>query len=690
MSFASITSAMQSAISGLQYTQTALRVISNNITNANTEGYTRKIAVAESRNIPGEPVGVGVDLAAISRRVDEFLVRDFRIQQSGAGAAAVKDQYFQLAQDMFGAPGSSTAFVNTLNDLSTAFEALGVKPEGVSERISVVNRAADLAQQLNDIARQIQVLRKQADDEVSRAVETINEQLAIIADTNAKIVKETALGRPTGDLEDQRDQAILKVAEYIDVRTFTRDYGEVVLLTNGGKLLADTDAHLLTHTPANSLTTDVEYTDGTTGIDGIDLDGRDITSEIRSGRLAGLIAMRDEELPNLAAEIDRFAEALRDTINQVHNDGAPVPPLNALSGTRSLPGGAAAAFAGTGTARIAVVNADGTYAAAYDLNLAGLGASATVADVVTAINTGLAGFATAAVTAGRLTITATDASQGIAIDEGTSQVGYGQSDNLAASGALGISGTFEVRNGSGLLGTVTVATTDTASTVAAAIQALAGARASTLALSNGDVRIDVTSDDGSALSFTDTAGNAAASLGLRDQSRAFSYYFGLNDFFVSSNASSTAAGISVRDDIAADPQLVATAALDTTTLGSIVAGTTVALASGDNTVANRLAAAFDSNASFRAAGGIASVTTTLASYGGTVIARNSTLAAGAAERNTYLESVRSNLETRVGQVSGVNVDEELANTLLYENAYRASAQMLSTLKAILDELANIL
>lgn len=687
MSLASITSAMQSAISGLHFTQTALRVISTNITNANTEGYTRKIAVAESRLIPGEPVGAGVDLSTVVRRVDEYLVRDFRIQQSAAGAAKAKDQYFQLAQDMFGAPGSSTAFVNSLNELSAAFEALGIKPEGVSERISVVNRATDLTQQLNDIARQIQVLRKQADEEIYHAVSTINEQLAIIADTNAQIVKESALGRPTGDLEDQRDQAILKVGEYMDVRTFPRDLGEVVLLTNGGKLLADTSAHLLTHTPAANLTTDVTYAGG--GIGGIELDGRDITDEIGSGRLAGLIEMRDTEFPNLAAEIDRFAEMLADTINAVHNDGAAVPPPNALTGTRDLPAGAAAAFAGTGTARIAVVNADGTYADVVDLDLAALGASATVADVVTAINTGLAGFATAAVVNGRLTITATSASHGIAIDEGSSQVGYSRSDNLAATGTLGYSGTFQITSGAGVLGSVTVAAGDTASSIAAAITALPGVRAATLTLSNGAVRLEITSDDGSALTFTDTAGSVAADIGLRDQSRAFSHYFGLNDFFVSENDASIAADIAVRDDIGTDPQLVSTAALDGTAFAGIVAGTTLALSTGDNTVANRLAAVFDSNVGIRAAGGIAGVTTTLANYGGTLISRNSTLAAAASERNNYLESVRSNLETRVGQVSGVNVDEELANTLLYENAYRASAQMLATLKAILDELANI-
>jgi len=469
MAFASLTSAMQSAISGLQFSQTALRVISTNITNANTEGYTRKIAVAESRTIPGEPVGVGVEVSAIVRRVDEYLLRDFRLQQSAHGAAAVKDQYFRLAQDMFGAPGSGTAFVDTVNELSAAFEALGIKPEGVSERIGVVNRASDLAQQLNDIARQIQTLRKQADEEIYQAISTINEQLAIVADTNAQIVKESALQRPTGDLEDERDRAIAKIAEYIDIRTFGRDFGEVVVMTSGGKMLADTTARTLSHVPAATLTNDVTYSNGVDGIDGIDLDGNDITGEIAAGRLAGLIAMRDTELPDLAAEIDRFAEILAESVNAVHNDGAAVPPPNTLSGTRDLAGGAAAPFAGSGTARIAVVNADGTYAAAYDLDLAGLGAAATVNDVAAAINAGLAGFATASVVNGRLAIAASSADAGIAINEGDSRIGYARSDNLAGAGALGISGTFEIRNSGGLLGTVTVAAGDTAATSAAAI-----------------------------------------------------------------------------------------------------------------------------------------------------------------------------------------------------------------------------
>jgi len=689
MALASLTTALQTAISGLQYNQTALRVASNNIANANTEGYSRKIIAPESRRIIGVEAGAGVQVASITRQVDTYLLGNLWVQKGSLGDVQTRDRFLQLTQDMFGTPGSNNSVSAIIDDLGASMEGAALKPEGVAERINVVNAAIDLAQQLNSMSAEIQKLRKQTDADIATAATTVNTQLAAIADLNARIAADKALNRPTTELEDARDQAIAKVAEQIDFRHYTRNTGEIVMLTPSGRPLADTIAATMSHSPVATMTANVAYPND--GISPILLDGIDVTTEIASGKLAGLIQLRDTELPNLASELDRLAQTIRDEINAIHNDGTGYPPPASLTGTRALIGGTAAAFAGSGTVRVAVVNQDdGTFAAApLDLDLTSLPSPATVNDVIGAINTGLTGFATASVVNNRLVITADNAGDAIAINESSSQIVNHRSDVLATT-ALGEAGVFEIRdNTNTLLGTVTVVTTDTASDIQAKIDAVGGVTARVTTESNGGSRIDILADNGLAITFTDTTGTVSANLNISGQTRGFSHYFGLNDFFVGDDAVSLASTLALRADLASSPHLVSRGELSSVAAGSVTADTTVAVSVGDNTVAGRLAAKFTDQVSFAAAGGQPAVGHTFSGYTASIVSRNATLAFNAGEQTTYVETVHQNLETKAGQISGVNIDEELANTLLYQNAYSAAARMMSTLNEILDILGEL-
>ena len=124
MALASLTTALQTAISGLQYNQTALRVASNNIANANTEGYSRKIIAPESRRIIGVEAGAGVQVASITRQVDTYLLGNLWIQKGALGDVSTRDRFLELTQDMFGTPGSN----NSVSAVRSACAAPGSRP----------------------------------------------------------------------------------------------------------------------------------------------------------------------------------------------------------------------------------------------------------------------------------------------------------------------------------------------------------------------------------------------------------------------------------------------------------------------------------------------------------------------------------------------------------------------------------
>lgn len=580
--------ALSSALTGLQHAQTALQVTSNNIANVNTDGYTRKSVASINRIIGG--VGSGVMTTEIARSVDENLLREYRIAVSKLGFNSVQNDYLARSQDMFGTPENSDSLASTVAGFGAKLEALAASPEDITTRQQAVDAAVGLARQINSMADQIQSQRALADQEISRSVDAINTNLNKIAELNHQIAHDAALGRSSADLLDQRDLALKTLSEHLDVTYFTRDTGELVIQTSGGQTLLDTEVHALSHTPAAQMSASVTHAGG--GIDGITVNGVDITDTLRSGRLAALVGIRDSTLPDLTAQLDEFAQKFSDSINAIHNDGAGFPAANALTGTRSVAG--SDAVAGSGTARIAVVDANGNAVAApLDLDLS---TTSDVNAVVAAINADLGpagkNVATASITAnGHLEITATDPANGIAINEGDSDI------------------------------------------------------------------------DG----------------------RGFSHYFGLNDLFVGDPSVSLASTLAVRSDIAADPQLLSRGEV----ASGAIAASDNAVASGDNRVVQRLAQAFQGNVAFSAAGGLPAMNTTFADFATQILSTNANAAAEASDGLKFSSGLVQNLDQRIGDRSGVNIDEELSNLTVLQNAYAASARVVSVTNQMMQILNDM-
>lgn len=573
------------ALTGLQTNQAALQVTSNNVTNANTVGYTRKI-VNQQHIVVGSQ-GAGVEIESIRRYVDEHLAKELRSTTSTLGSLGAKDTYFQRIQDMFGTLSSDSSIGASISDLASQLEALATNPESASQMLTVVAAAEAAARELNSMSRDIQELRFEADKEIATSVDTINTQLSEIDQLNEEIARNKVLGEPTGDLEDKRDVALSSLAEQIDINYFTRSTGEVVVFTQGGRTLLNSDPAVLSHSAVSSMTASFVYP-GT--IDAIDVNGIDITTEIRDGRLAALVQMRDTTLPDLTAEISNLAASLRDEVNRVHNDGSGLPAAGTLTSSRAQTGTATSL---TGAVRVTLLNPDGTQA--FTAAVAAPG-TLDAAGFAAAINAALGGFG----------------------GSSASQVG----------GVMTVDG--------GTYGVV---------------------------ISGGAV------DPGGGLPTTSV-----------------SDYFHLNDLFVGADTLGLdhAAALAVRSDIVADPTLLSRGALqqDAVSLAYYVS-------SGDNSVVQRLAEKFNEQLNFTAAGGLPPTTTTLAGYGAAILSLTSSNYSTVADRLENETAVAQELEFRASSVSGVNMDEEMSNLVLYQNAYAASARLVSVVNEMFDTLTNM-
>jgi flagellar hook-associated protein 1 FlgK len=599
----SINVALGTAVSALQTTQAALSVTSNNIANANTVGYTRKTVNLQNVLIDGQ--GAGVKIGSITREVSEYLLRDARTQTTANGEASVRQEFFASMQNMFGTPDAASSMASTMTTLGNKMSALAVDPSSSNSQIDLVMAAQTLTRQMNDMSKQIQDLRYEADQQIAGSVAEINQLLQNISELNINISRNIALNQPAGDLQDQRDVAIASLAEKMDISYFTRGTGETVIFMASGRPLVDREASTISYTPASAMGAEVSYPSN--GIGGIMLNGTDVTGDVRSGQIAALIDMRDTELPNFGAEMDRLATVLKDQINAIHNDGVAIPPPASLTGDRGF-SPATDTVSMTGTVRLAVLNADGTAAGApFDFNFADLatvvGGTPTVAQIANALNgayaasvppiPGLTGATASTNALGQLVITANTAGQGIAINEGTSQ---------------------EATTGFG-----------------------------------------------------------------------FSHYFGLNNLITGTTLGGLSSNVAVRSDIILDAQKVSRGQLSSAafTAGDIV------LTSGDSSVAERMAEVFTVKQTFTAAGGLPATSTTLAGYGANILSDNATRAANADDAAAYRLNVLNDITAKAQSASGVSTDEEMTNLIMYQNAYGASARVITTLSEMLKTLTDM-
>lgn len=331
--------ALDSALSGLRVAQQQLNIISNNISNASTPGYTRKILPQSADAIRGINVGVRAD--TIIRTNDLSLSKDLWTQVSGVSALQTKSAYLDRIQQFHGDPSAEVSIAAEMAQLRDAFSSLSDSPESASLQKAVVNQAQAVAQKFNDYSNLIQTMRNDAQSDMTTSVNKINTLLDQIASLNQQIKFNTRSESSVAAYQDMRDNAIKSLSEELNISTFTRSDGVMVIQTAQGVQLADVLAEKVSFEPT-PVSASNAYPASAAGIyvGGSPADNPNtinITTATLGGNLGTLLEMRDRTLPQYQAQIDELAEktALRlenqglrlftDTSGAVPQNTNPVP-----------------------------------------------------------------------------------------------------------------------------------------------------------------------------------------------------------------------------------------------------------------------------------------------------------------------------------------------------------------------------
>jgi flagellar hook-associated protein 1 FlgK len=719
---ASITQALRTAQSGLLVNQQTLNVVANNIANVNTIGYSRKIVAAESQVIAG--VGVGVTISQISRRVDEGLLKSLRIELGKLNALTIQNGYYARTQDLFGSPEDNTSLSHIMDKFVQSLETLALSPDKSVQQSDVLRRAQDAVQLLQDMSNTIQELRLQADVSIRDKVVDMNAIVARIDQLNDDIVKNSSSGLDVSDLKDQRDLQLDTLSEYIGIRFFFRGDGDVVVFSAGGRTLVDTIPPKITHVAAATIS--ATSTHGQGNIAGIYVgnveERNDITDELTAGQLKGLVDLRDKVLPNMQSQLDELAAEMRDVFNQIHNRGVPFPGAQKYTGSRTFvrPTQQTLAFSGTSDTTVSLFDANGDQTAQTTMRTLIGGASSTISSAATVLQTWLRanGAATATVSV--------SGTANFEIDLNTTLVNLAFRDEAAAangsasqdatinfdsngdtvtdetfsgfSNFLGLNDFFvdnladNIYESNVLVSSFTTSAStltfrDSLGTLAGSPLTVAGGLSlkelATLITNNvtnitasivpdgSGVRFRVAHDQGSSMTVTQASGNAF-----------------LTDIGMHLANTRVASTLSVRTDITNQPSKISTGAVQWDV--NINSTGEYFISRGDNSVIEALAAAFTVTNSFDTAGGLPTVKQTFSQFASSIVSENSRLADTNKVNGERQKSLSDALKLKSDSVRGVNLDEEMSNLIIFEQAFNASARVIAVIQRMLEALENVI
>jgi flagellar hook-associated protein 1 FlgK len=307
-------------VSGLLAMQQALATTSHNISNVNTDGYTRQrveLGAQPPQFNGGLYTGSGVQVESIQRVYNQFLTDQVQTATSLESQHQATHDLAVQVDNMLADPQSG--LTPAMQDFFNAVQDLASSPTSSAARQVVLSQAQTLTSRFNDMSSQLDALRGGVNTNIQSMVKEVNTLAQSIANVNQSIVNSPrgANGQLPNDLLDQRDQLINQLSQYASIRTISQSDGTVnVFIGNGQSLVVGTKALSL------STVTDA-YDPTRQQVAYVDASGNaiDISSQVTGGKLGGTLDFRDNILDPAINGLGRVAVGLEQAVNAQHKLG---------------------------------------------------------------------------------------------------------------------------------------------------------------------------------------------------------------------------------------------------------------------------------------------------------------------------------------------------------------------------------
>jgi flagellar hook-associated protein 1 FlgK len=393
--------------------QLAMEIVSHNVANANTEGYSRQSLRLEANYPitmgPGQ-MGTGVRAVEVQRSYDNFLNQQVALKKSEYEYWNAQNDAMSEIESIFNET-DGYGLNSLMSEFWKAWGDLTDNPDGVPERQSLVNNTDNLLSMVKEIDYNLRSYQRHLDSSIQGSITQVNSLISQIADLNKSISNVEIKGMVNAnDLRDQRDLLLEQLSQYMDINYYEEEStGQVqVYIMGGTPLVLGTNTYEL-KAERNSST-------GYTDIVWQDKSGRkvDETHEFTSGKIAGWVKVRDDNIGKYLSGMNTLIGELVWQVNSLHSLGTGLTGTNIMTSTvGGIQGSTDLSkdflYSGkyeNGPFGITVYDSSGKVVNTYEIDPAGT----TVGELVADINaeSGAGGPITARITGGRFQIEAAD------------------------------------------------------------------------------------------------------------------------------------------------------------------------------------------------------------------------------------------------------------------------------------------
>ncbi|MEP0944764.1 MAG: flagellar hook-associated protein FlgK [Rhizobiaceae bacterium] len=344
----SLTSALQTAQNSLLNVTRQTSIVSRNVTDAGTEGYSRREGVIDSSNLGSRVVVVrnGVE--------SQLSIANLEALSESKAQSLISDRLDQLSITINGLDGSRSPSEGLVS-LHNSMQAYSAEPSNSLLAEAALQDAKDLVNTLNNASGSLQTFKTSMDLELSNEVGKLNQLLADFYTVNNEVTGGTRAGRDVSDALDQRDRLLADINEIVPVNVLTREGNDVALMTKGGATLFEKVPRDVTFDPINI------YSPATTGnpirIDGVPVLGGTGANTTASGSLSAMIQLRDDSGATIQSQLDEVARGLITAFAETDATGGGAPALTGLFTYSGGPGIPAAGVLQSGLASDIAINA---------------------------------------------------------------------------------------------------------------------------------------------------------------------------------------------------------------------------------------------------------------------------------------------------------------------------------------------
>jgi flagellar hook-associated protein 1 FlgK len=332
--------------------EVALQTAGHNIANASTVGYSRQVvrlATVEGQFSGSGYIGKGVDAVAIERVYDAYLTRQAALSKSVSAQDVARAEKLLQLEDVFGS--GTTGLGASVNEMLNAFTDVATAPTDLTARTVVLTRASETAARFNDSAQQLDNLQKGLTEELENSVDAINALTQGIAEVNSQIQQARGSGQSPNDLLDKRDKLINDLNQYMQTTSLDNNDGTVsVFVAQSQPIVLGTRSvdMAVRADPLDPTRSQLTVVNGNAVVALRD-------DMLGGGSMSGLMRFQNEDLVEATNLLGRMAAAITTVVNAQHQLGLDLDgnPGGDLFSPLQMPNGIGAA-ANTGSATVGV------------------------------------------------------------------------------------------------------------------------------------------------------------------------------------------------------------------------------------------------------------------------------------------------------------------------------------------------